>query len=125
MNHIFIIATPLILTLLYLITENLLIVVIVFSTIFLLGSIYIYNNFDRKESLNIIKDKNRIYFNLSDDELFSVKISKDDLLSDVLIDAILKEIKTIEDMVDRIDFINFRDDKLHKKLNEIIQQRID
>ncbi len=125
MNHIFIIATPLILIILYLITENLLIITIIFSTIFLLGSMYIYKNFDRKESLNIIKDKNRIYFNLSDDELFSVKISKDELLSDVLVDAILRELATIEEMVDRIDFINFRDDKLHKRLNEIIQQNID
>jgi len=125
MNHIFIITTPLIMTILYLITEQLLAVALIFSTIFILFSLYIYNNVDRKESLNIIRDRNRIYFNLSDDELFSVKISKDDLLSDVLIDAILKELATIEEMVDRIDFINFRDDKLHKKLNEIIQQNID
>ena len=125
MNHIFIITTPLIMTILYLITEQLLAVALIFSTIFILFSLYIYNNVDRKESLNIIRDRNRIYFNLSDDELFSVKISKDDLLSEVLIDAILKELATIEEMVDRIDFINFRDDKLHKKLNEIIQQNID
>ncbi len=125
MNHIFIITTPLIMTILYLITENLLTITIISSIILIFFSLYVYNNFDRKESLNIIRDKNRIYFNLSDDELFSVKISKDDLLSDVLIDAILRELATIEEMVDRIDFINFKDDKLHKKLNDIIQQKMD
>jgi hypothetical protein len=76
----------------------------------------------RKEILNIIKTKNRIYFNLSDDELFSIKISEDEPLPDVLINAILKEIGTIKEMVDRVDFVNFRDDRLHKELNELIQK---
>jgi hypothetical protein len=75
---------------------------------------------NRKESLNIIKNRDRVYFYLSDDELFSVKLSKDDLLSEVLLNIILKEMPTIELMVDRIDFINFKDDKLNEKLNSLI-----
>ena len=125
MNHIFIITTPLIITILYLITENLLIITIMSTAIFTLVLLYIYNNLNRKESLNIIKSCNRIYFHLSDDELFSIKIPKDKAFSDVLIDTILREMATIKELVDSVDFINFRDDKLHKKLNEIIRENID
>jgi len=125
MNHIFIITTPLIITILYLITENLLIITIMSTAIFTLVFLYIYNNLNRKESLNIIKSCNRIYFHLSDDELFSIKIPKDKAFSDVLIDTILREMATIKELVDSVDFINFRDDKLHKKLNEIIRENID
>jgi hypothetical protein len=107
---------------LYLITKN------VLTTILILGGIlgpfilYVNTSMKRKEILNIIKTKNRIYFNLSDDELFSIKISEDEPLPDVLINAILKEIGTIKEMVDRVDFVNFRDDRLHKELNELIQK---
>ena len=115
-NHIFIIAIPLITILLYLVSKGLLTI----TTIVGLFAIAIYNNRNRKECLNIIKDRDRLYFHLSDDELFSVKLSKDDSLSEVLPNIILSEMATIELMVDRIDFINFRDDKLNKELNSLI-----
>jgi len=119
-NHIFIITIPLITILLYLISKGLLTI----TTIFGLFAIVIYNNKDRKECLNIIKDRDRLYFFLSDDELFSVKLSKDDSLSEILPNIILSEMATIELMVDRIDFINFRDDKLEKELNSLISNSI-
>jgi len=119
-NHIFIITIPLITILLYLISKSLLIITIISSTIVSVLILYIYNSLNRKESLNIIKNRDRVYFYLSDDELFSVKLSKDDLLSEVLLNIILKEMPTIELMVDRIDFINFKDDKLNEKLNSLI-----
>ncbi len=119
-NHIFIITIPLITILLYLISKSLLIITIISSTIVSVLILYIYNSLNRKESLNIIKNRDRVYFYLSDDELFSVKLSKDDLLSEVLSNIILKEMPTIELMVDRIDFINFKDDKLNEKLNSLI-----
>jgi len=119
-NHIFIITIPLITILLYLISKSLLIITIISSAIVLLLILYIYNSLNRKESLNIIKNRDRVYFYLSDDELFSVKLLKDDLLSEVLSNTILKEMPTIELMVDRIDFINFKDDKLNEKLNSLI-----
>ena len=115
-NHIFIITIPLITILLYLISKGLLTI----TTIVGLFAIAIYNNRNRKERLNIIKDRDRLYFLLSDDELFSVKLSKDDSLSEILPNIILSEMATIELMVDRIDFINFRDDKLNKELNSLI-----
>jgi len=115
-NHIFIIAIPLIMILLYLVSKGLLTI----TTIVGLFAIAIYNNRNRKESLNIIKDRDRLYFLLSDDELFSVKLSNDDSLSEILPKIILSEMATIELMVDKIDFINFRDDKLNKELNSLI-----
>jgi len=115
-NHIFIITIPLITILLYLVSKGLLTI----TTIVGLFAISIYNNRDRKERLNIIKDRDRLYFLLSDDELFSVKLSKDASLSEILPNIILREMATIELMVDRIDFINFRDDKLNKELNSLI-----
>jgi len=119
-NHIFIIAIPLITILLYLISKGLLTI----TTIVGLFTVSIYNNRHRKESLNIIKDRDRLYFLLSDDELFSVKLSKDDSLSEILPNIILREMATIELMVDRINFINFRDDKLEKELNSLISNSI-
>jgi len=119
-NHIFIIAIPLITILLYLISKGLLTI----TTIVGLFTVSIYNNRHRKESLNIIKDRDRLYFLLSDDELFSVKLSKDDSLSEILPNIILREMATIELMVDRIYFINFRDDKLNKELNSLITNTI-
>ena len=80
-NHIFIITIPLITILLYLISKSLLIITIISSTIVSVLILYIYNSLNRKESLNIIKNRDRVYFYLSGDELFSVKLSKDDLLS--------------------------------------------
>ncbi|MCK4441129.1 MAG: hypothetical protein KAU90_03935 [Sulfurovaceae bacterium] len=119
-NHVFIITVSVITILLYLISKSLLIIAIIVSSIVLLFSLYIYNSMNRKESLNIIKNRDRLYFYLSDDELFSVKLSKDDLLSEVLSNIILIEMPTIELMVDRIDFVNFKDDKLNKELNLLI-----
>ncbi len=125
MSHIFIITTPLIKALLYLTIENLLTITIlgiIFLTLFIY---YIYSSINRRESLNIIKDNNIIYFNLSDDELFSIKIDDNEILSDALLNAIKEEFNTIKDIVDRVDFINFRDDKLYRELNEFIQKNID
>jgi len=119
-NHIFIIAIPLITILLYLISKGLLFLIAIVSFLVGLFTIYIYNSMNRKEILSVIKNGDRVYFYLSDDELFSIKLSKDDLLSEVLSNTILKEMPTIELMVDRIDFVNFRDDKLNKELNLLI-----
>jgi hypothetical protein len=107
--------------LLYLVSKGLLIVTIISSSVFTLFFVYIYNNFNRKERLNIIKDKDTIYFHLSDDYLFSIKLSKEDKLSDILLNTVKNEMVTIKSMVNRIDFINFRDDRLQRKLNDLIE----
>jgi len=119
-NHIFIIVIPLMLILLYLISKGLLLIITIVSFLIGLFAIDIYNNRNRKENLNIIKDRDRLYFLLSDDELFYIKLSKDDSISEILPNIIISEMATIELMVDRIDFINFKDDKLNKELNYLI-----
>ncbi|MCK4442243.1 MAG: hypothetical protein KAU90_09570 [Sulfurovaceae bacterium] len=123
-NHVFIIIVPVIIILLYLISKSLLIITIIVSSVVVLFTLYIYNSLNRKESLNIIKNRDRLYFYLSDDELFFVKLSKDDLLSEVLLNVILREMPTIELMVDRINFLNFKDDKLNQELNSLISKSI-
>ncbi len=125
MSHIFIITTPLIKSLLYLIVENLLTITILAVTILTIFIYYIYSSINRRESLNIIKDNNIIYFNLSDDELFSIKIDDNETLSEALFNAIKREFDTLKDIIDRVNFINFKDDKLYKELNEFIQENID
>jgi len=120
-SHIFIITASLISMLLYLVSKSLLFVTVISGTIFILFLVYIYNNLNRKERLNIIKDEDTIYFHLSDDYLFSIKLSKDDKLSEILTNTVKNEMVTIKSMVNRIDFINFRDDTLQRKLNALIE----
>ncbi len=123
-SHIFIIDTSIISILLYLISKGLLIFTIISSFIFIILSIYINNNINRKERLNIIKDRDTLYFHLSDDYLFSIKLSKEDKLHDILLNTVENEMKTIKNIVNRIDFINFKDDGLNRKLNALIENDI-
>ncbi len=120
-GHIFIITVPIITLISYILFENLSIFVTVGGSLFMIFSLYIYNNYDRKERLNIIRDRETLYFNLSDDQLFTVKISNEEPLSEIITRAIIDEMVTIQDMVSQIDFINFRDDGLNRELNLMIQ----
>ncbi|MCH9740617.1 MAG: hypothetical protein K0U38_07235 [Epsilonproteobacteria bacterium] len=121
-THLFIIAIPIIIFLLYLISESLLIVSIIGSIVLILLALYIYHSRSRKETLNIIRSNQTLYFNLSDDQLFSIELEKEQSLHEVLVETIKKEKATIEDMVNYIDFINFKNDKLQKELNELIKK---
>lgn len=120
-SYIFIIIVPLITVILYLLSNGLLILSVIASGFFILFTIYIYNNLGRKETLYIIRTKDRIYFNLSDDQLFSVVLSDKQSLSELIEDTISNEMVTLKDMVDNINFINFKDDKLHRELNRLVQ----
>ena len=120
-SHIFIIIVPIITTIFYLLSKGLLIISAIGGGFFALFSLSIYHNWDRKETLNIIRSDREVYFNLSDDLLFSVEFSKEQSLSELVEYVISKEMITLKDMVDTINFINFRDDKLHRKLNRLVQ----
>lgn len=72
---------------------------------------------DRRENLNIIRDENKLYFYLTDDLLFSVELSHDQSLSDILQETIYRELPSLQDIIRKISFINFREDKLLAKLN--------
>lgn len=66
----------------------------------------------------------RLYFNLSEDRLFSVELSEEKMLSEVIKKVVLEEMVTIRTSVDRIDFINFQDDILNRELNKLIQSEV-
>jgi len=120
-SYIFMISSSFIFILLFLVNKGLLLYTVIGGAIFGLFSMYIYNSLNRKEILNVIKDKDVLYFHLSDDYLFSIKLKKDDNLADILVQTIKNEMATIKIMVNRIYFINFRDDLLEQKLNALIE----
>ena len=98
---------------------------IIFSLlIFLIGVIFFYisriNNIDRRENLNVIRDENKLYFYLTDDLLFSVELSHEQSVSDILRETIYRELSSLKDIIRKICFINFREDKLLAELNHSI-----
>ncbi len=98
---------------------------IIFSLlIFLIGVIFFYisriNNMDRRENLNVIRDENKLYFYLTDDLLFSVELSHEQSVSDILRETIYRELSSLKDIIRKICFINFREDKLLAELNHSI-----
>lgn len=119
-SYIFIIVVPIITTMLYLLSEGLLIISTIAGGFFLLFALYVYINLKSKETLNIIRADDGIYFNLSDDQLFWVKLSDKQSLSETITKAMQNEMGTLKDMVDHVDFINFKDDILHQKLNKLV-----
>jgi hypothetical protein len=80
------------------------------------------NNRNRKENLNIIKNNNMLNFYLSDDKFFSVDLEKNRKLNYTLIKAIREEIECLKDSVRKIDFINFEDEPLKRKLNSMLKK---
>jgi len=121
-SYIFIINSLFIAVLMYFSTKGVTLFLTVITGVVLgLFTLYIYNSLHRKEILNIIKDNNTLYFHLSDDYLFSINISQEDNLSDILVETIRSEMATIKLMVNKIYFINFKDDRLEQKLNALIE----
>jgi len=120
-SHIFIIIVPIITTIFYLLSKGLFLISACSSGFLILFALFIYNNWDRKETLNIIRSDKKVHFNLSDDPLFSVELSNEQSLSELIEYIVSKEMITLHDMVDNINFINFKDDKLHRKLNRLVQ----
>ena len=120
MSHIFIVPIILINSLYFLMTKEILIetaLILIFITFVL---IYIRNNLTRKDTLNIIKYENRVYFNLSDDIFFSIDIVKNDILDEITLLAIEKKILTVKEIISRVEFINFYDEQLYNRLNSLI-----
>ncbi len=98
---------------------------IIFSLlIFLIGVIFFYisriNNIDRRENLNVIRDENKLYFYLTDDLLFSVELSHNESIVETLRETIYRELYSLKDIIRKICFINFREDKLLAELNHSI-----
>jgi len=120
-SYIFIIIVPIMSAILYLLSKGMLIISAIGFGSLILFAIYIYNNLDRKETLYTIRSDGRVYFNLSDDQLFSVGFSDEESLPKLIENIVSNEIATLKDLVDNINLINFKDDKLHRELNRLIQ----
>lgn len=119
-DYLFIIAIPVITLILYLINKGLVIFTII-GGFFILSLLYIYHSKDRKERLNIIKDKEMLYFHLSDDLLFFVQIDDEERFNEILRETIYNEMATIKEIVYKIEFVNFKNDKLNQELNSLIK----
>jgi hypothetical protein len=119
-DYLFIIAIPVITLILYLINKGLVIFTII-GGFFILSLLYIYHSKDRKERLNIIKDKEMLYFHLSDDLLFFVQIDDEERFNEILRETIYNEMATIKEIVYKIEFVNFKNDKLNQELNALIK----
>jgi hypothetical protein len=63
-----------------------------------------------------------LYFNLSDDLLLSVELTEQKGLSETITDIVLIEMATLKDMVDKVNFINFKDERLQQRLNALIER---
>jgi len=81
------------------------------------------NNSNRKENLNIIREKNKIYFYLSDDYFFSIGLENNKTLSETITKAVKNEMEYLKRGVRKINFINFENEPLEELLNSMLQLR--
>jgi|GEM_PF-1430424 hypothetical protein len=98
---------------------------IVSTLTLLLGTVFLYfsrmNNAHRRENLNIIKNEEKLYFYLSDDILFTIDLPQHKNLAEVVKTSVQNEMITLKDIVREICFINFKNERLEKELNTLIQ----
>ncbi len=121
-GYFFIIVAPTIQLLLYLIGKGLLWMILLGGSGLFVLVRYIEHTNSRKETLNIIQNGKTLYFSLSDDLLFSIKIREGEEYTERVKEIIQKEIVSIRDIVYRIDFVNFKNDLLHQELNDLIKE---
>jgi len=79
------------------------------------------NNANRRENLNIIKEKDKIYFYLSDDYFFSIDLENNKKLSETVAKAVKNEMEYLKKVVRKISFINFENKPLEELLNSMLQ----
>ena len=122
-SYLFYITIPVIDIILYVVHEEWLWEIIVVSLLILFVVRYVSVMHSQKETLNIIQGDEVLYFTLSDDLLFSVQIGKEQKRNELLREVIEKEIVVMRDIVHRIDFVNFKNDRLQRELNALIKER--
>jgi len=79
------------------------------------------NNANRRENLNIIKEKDKIYFCLSDDYFFSIDLENNKKLNETVAKAVKSEMEYLKKGVRKISFINFENRPLEELLNSMLQ----
>jgi len=120
MSHIFIVPIVLLNALYFLITKDILIEIVISLIFMVFILMYIRNSLTRKDTLNIIKHNNKVYFNLSDDIFFSIDMVKNDILDEITLSDIEKRILTVKEIISKVEFINFYDEQLYNRLNSLI-----
>ena len=102
------------------------ILILAISVITVTGVLFLYflkkNNRDRKENLNIVKDKNMLKFYLSDDIFFSIDLDKNSKFTHTLLRTIRNEIASLKTTVRKISLINIEDEALEKRLNRMLKK---
>jgi len=77
------------------------------------------NNATRRENLN--KEKDKLYFYLSDDYFFSVDLENNKKMSETIAKAVKNEMEYLKKAVRKISFINFENQPLEELLNSMLQ----
>ncbi|MBD3793281.1 MAG: hypothetical protein IE889_03870 [Campylobacterales bacterium] len=83
--------------------------------------LYIVRSSSRKEVLHVIQNNQKVYITLSDDELFSIELTEEQSLRDIMLRLLENEQLMISDLVCYINFVNFKNDALQRELNELIK----
>lgn len=120
-NFIFIFMIPVILITFYLLTKKILLITLLALFIISMVVLYIVRNSSRKEVLHVIQNNQKVYITLSDDELFSIELTQEQSLRDIMLRLVENEQLMISDLVYYINFVNFKNDALQRELNELIK----
>ena len=102
------------------------ILILTTTIIVAIGILFLYflkkNNKNRKENLNIVKDKDILKFYLSDDIFFSVDLKENSKFTHTLLRTIRNEINSLKATVRKISLINIDDEALENRLNKILKK---
>lgn len=120
-NFIFILMTPVILITFYLLTKKILFITLLVLFMISVVVLYIVRSSSRKEVLHVIQNNQKVYITLSDDELFSIELTEEQSLRDIMLRLVENEQLMISDLVYYINFVNFKNDALQRELNELIK----
>lgn len=120
-NFIFILMTPVILITFYLLTKKILFITLLVLFMISVVVLYIVRSSSRKEVLHVIQNNQKVYITLSDDELFSIELTEEQSLRDIMLRLLENEQLMISDLVCYINFVNFKNDALQRELNELIK----
>lgn len=120
-NFIFILMIPVILITFYLLTKKILFITLLVLFMISVVVLYIVRNSSRKEVMHVIQNNQKVYITLSDDELFSIELTEEQSLRDIMLRLVENEQLMISELVYYINFVNFKNDALQRELNELIK----
>jgi len=103
--------------------------ILTLSIITVIGILFLFflkrNNRDRKENLNIVKDKDNLKFYLSDDIFFTINLNENKKFSHTLLRTVRDEISSLKTTVRKISLINIDNQELENRLNRMLKKAQD